>query len=87
MWSLGTVYRLELKDYDKALEAYLAYQRQFPQGSRANLVPRNIARCCIAKGDIAMAIEILQTALDEKPPRRHADEYRKALDELQKGAE
>ncbi len=87
MWSLAVVYRLELKDYDKALEAYREYQREFPQGSRANLVPRNIARCCIGKGDIAMAIEILQTVLDENPDMRHADEYRRVLDELQKGAE
>ena len=50
MWSLATVYRLDLKDYDKALEAYLAYLREFPQGSRANLVPRNIARCELQKG-------------------------------------
>ncbi len=87
MWALGVLYRLDLKDYDKALEAYREYQRQFPQGIKADLAPLSIARCYRGKGDIATAIEILQTALDEKPDMRHADEYRRVLDELQKGAE
>ena len=87
MYALGIVYRLDLKDYDKAIEVYETYLRQFPRGRRADLAPFSLAKCYRGKGDIATAILILQTALDENPDMEHADAYREMLGELQEGAE
>ncbi len=87
MYALAVIYHFDLKDYDKAIEVYQTYLRDFPQGRRVTFSPMNMARCYKATGDIQTAREILQAELDKKPDMGHVDEYRRELAKLQEGAE
>lgn len=78
---------MNLKDYDKAIQVYQEYLRNFPQGRKSDLTAYVIAKCLAGKSDIPGAIETLQTALAENPDMEYADDYRRILAQLQEGGE
>jgi len=87
-WSLyarGVIHLRNLGQTDRALELFVQYLQEFPDGESAHLAPYNLAECCARLGDTPTAVNILKDFLLKYGSQPIAEDYRRKLAVLEKG--
>jgi TolA-binding protein len=79
----GIVYLFNMNKYPEAADIFLEYVELYPETENAPLALSNLATCHEKMGDEAMAIALLQAALDTYPDTFFAKDITNKLRELQ----
>lgn len=87
LFEQGALYALDLKDYEKAAEAFQQYVSEYADDEHTWPAYYGLAKCYEKMGNKAQAVALLQEALTRFSGQTCAEEIEAELTRLQKGGE